>query len=64
MSSGSTLTEGSLDTPLNTQQQIVPEDRGQGEVGGGLSAAAAQLSTHSQPGQVLQPPRLVRHAQG
>lgn len=63
-SSGSTLAWGSLDPPLHTQQQVVPEDRGQREASGGLSAAATQLSTHSQPGQVLQPPRLVHHAQG
>lgn len=55
---------GSLDTPLDAQQQVVPEERGQWEAGGGLSAAATQLSARSQPGQVLQPPGLVHHAQG
>lgn len=55
---------GSLDTPLHTQQQVVLEERGQWEAGGSLSATATQLSTHSQPGQVLQPSWLVHHAQG
>lgn len=54
----------SLDAPLHTEQQVVPEERGQWEAGSGLSAAAPQLGTHSQAGQVLQPPRLVHHAQG
>ena len=55
---------GSLDTPLSTQHQVVPEDGGQWEAGDGLAAAATQLGPHSQPGQVLQPPGLVHHAQG
>ena len=63
-SSGSSWARGSLDTPLHTQQQVVPEERGQGEAGGSLAAAATQLSTYGQPGQVLQLPRLIHHGQG
>lgn len=62
-SSGSGWAWGSLDTPLHMQQQVVLEERGQWEAGGSLSATATQLSTHSQPGQVLQPSWLVHHAQ-
>lgn len=63
-SCGSSLAWSSLDVPLHTKQQVVPEELRQGEVGGGLSAAVTQLSPHSQSGQVLQPPWLVHHAQG
>lgn len=54
----------SLDAPLHTQQHIVPELLGQREAAGSLAAAVPQLGTHSQPGQVLQPPGLVHHRQG
>lgn len=63
-SCGGSLAWCSLDASLHTQQQVVPEELGQWEAVGSLSAAVAQLSTHSQPGQVLQPPRLVHHGQG
>jgi hypothetical protein len=59
---GSDLAQGSLDPSLHTQQQVVPEERWQWEPGGSLPAATTQLNTHSQSGQVLQPPRLIHHA--
>lgn len=52
----------SLDLSLHTQQQVVSEQWGQWEFGGSLPAVATQLSTHSQAGQVLEPPWLVFHA--
>lgn len=63
-SGGSSLAWCSLDAPLHTQQQIVPEELGQREAVGSLAAAVTQLSAHGQPGQVLQPPGLVHHGQG
>lgn len=63
-SCGSSLAWGSLDAPLHMQQEVVPEELGQWESGGGLLAVVTQVNTHSQSGRVLQPPGLVHHGQG